>query len=92
MRTAYILLLCVLGAAMLSTVTCSTSGTEPDNCCFSFYPRRIKKDLVVRYYMTDNRCTKSGVVFVTQKSRKICADPSLSWVEGIMKNIDENSF
>uniref|UniRef100_A0A3P8TG64 C-C motif chemokine n=1 Tax=Amphiprion percula TaxID=161767 RepID=A0A3P8TG64_AMPPE len=91
MRTAYILLLCVLGAAMLSTVTCDNS-IGPDNCCFTFYPRRIKKDLIVRYYMADNRCAKPGVILVTQKSRNICADPSLSWVEGIMKNIDENSF
>ncbi|XP_051799837.1 C-C motif chemokine 36.1 isoform X1 [Acanthochromis polyacanthus] len=91
MRTAYILLLCVLGAAMLSTVTCENSRGL-DSCCFSYHLRRIKKDLVSSYFVTDNRCTKPGVVLVTKQSRRICADPSLSWVEGIMKDIDEKSF
>ncbi|XP_051799838.1 C-C motif chemokine 36.1 isoform X2 [Acanthochromis polyacanthus] len=91
MRTAYILLLCVLGAAMLSTVTCN-NAIGPDQCCFSYYPRRMNKNVVVSYYMTENRCAKLGVVLVTKQSRRICADPSLSWVEGIMKDIDEKSF
>ncbi|XP_054863447.1 uncharacterized protein LOC111582714 [Amphiprion ocellaris] len=69
-----------------------SSNLVPDTCCFSYYPRRIKKDLIVRYYMTDNCCTKPAVILVTQKSRNICADPSLSWVKGIMKNIDHTTY
>ncbi|XP_026150504.1 uncharacterized protein LOC113123009 [Mastacembelus armatus] len=63
-----------------------------DNCCWKFYPKRIKKDLLISYQMTDHRCLRKGVIFVTQKSHRICVDPSLSWVQNIMKTLDEKSF
>ncbi|KAM6909496.1 C-C motif chemokine 36.1 [Xenentodon cancila] len=91
MRTTQILLLCILGAALLSTVLCN-NGIGPDDCCFKFYPRRINKILIASYYMTDYRCQKTGAIFVTKKTgRHICVDPNLSWVENIMKTVDENS-
>ncbi|XP_039997129.1 C-C motif chemokine 36.1 [Xiphias gladius] len=91
MTTIQILLLCILGAALLPSVVCN-SAIGPDDCCFSFYPRRVKKSLVTSYYLCDYRCPKTGVILVTQKSRHICADPNLSWVQGIMKTMDEKSF
>ncbi|KAK2862663.1 hypothetical protein Q5P01_002196 [Channa striata] len=91
MKTAHILLLCILGAALVSTVVCDNSS-NPDDCCFKFYPRRVKKALVKEYFMTDHRCPRTGVILVTQKSRRICVEPSLSWVEGIMKTLDERTF
>uniref|UniRef100_A0A3Q1GXS6 C-C motif chemokine n=1 Tax=Acanthochromis polyacanthus TaxID=80966 RepID=A0A3Q1GXS6_9TELE len=63
-----------------------------DSCCFSYHLRRIKKDLVSSYFVTDNRCTKPGVVLVTQNSYRICVDPNLSWVQGIMKYVDEKTL
>ncbi|GAA6221708.1 C-C motif chemokine 3-like [Lates japonicus] len=91
MRTVHILLLCIVGAALLSPVVCN-SAIGPDDCCFSFYPRRVKKDLVKGYYMSDHRCPRTGVVLVTQKGRNICVDPNLSWVQNIMKYVDEKTF
>ncbi|XP_030018642.1 C-C motif chemokine 36.1 [Sphaeramia orbicularis] len=91
MRAASILLLCILGAALLSSVNCSNANS-PSECCFTWYPRRINKRQVVSYYLTGDRCTKIGVIFVTAKARHICVNPNLSWVEGIMKNLDESSF
>ncbi|KAI3376629.1 hypothetical protein L3Q82_017063, partial [Scortum barcoo] len=91
MRTSYILLLCILGAALLSSVNCRNE-IGPDDCCFKFYPRRVNRKLVRSYYLTDYRCPKSGVILVTQKARHICVDPSLSWVESIIKTVDESSF
>ncbi|XP_026147854.1 eotaxin-like [Mastacembelus armatus] len=91
MKTGHILLLCILGAAMLSTVICNNS-IGPEDCCFEFYPRRIKKELLVSYEMTDHRCARRAALFVTKKSRRICMDPSLSWVQNIMKAMDEKSF
>uniref|UniRef100_A0A3Q2VLE4 Chemokine interleukin-8-like domain-containing protein n=1 Tax=Haplochromis burtoni TaxID=8153 RepID=A0A3Q2VLE4_HAPBU len=55
MKTTHILLLCILGAALLTAVNC-TNANGPDNCCFKFYPRRIKPSIVESYYMTDHRC------------------------------------
>uniref|UniRef100_UPI0037E98C2D C-C motif chemokine 36.1 n=1 Tax=Semicossyphus pulcher TaxID=241346 RepID=UPI0037E98C2D len=91
MRASHILLLCMLGAALLSSVLCS-SEIGPDDCCFKFYPRRVNKTLIRSYYMTDYRCPKTGAILVTKKGRNICVDPNLSWVEGIMKHVDESSF
>ncbi|XP_027143670.1 C-C motif chemokine 36.1 [Larimichthys crocea] len=91
MRTSHILLLCILGAVLLPSVICS-SAIGPDDCCFKFYPRRVMKNLIKSYYLSDHRCSKAAVILVTQKSRRICADPSLTWVDGIMKYLDEKSF
>ncbi|XP_042073327.1 C-C motif chemokine 3-like isoform X2 [Haplochromis burtoni] len=88
MKTTHILLLCILGAALLTAVNC-TNANGPDNCCFKFYPRRIKPML---YYMTDHRCPKPAAIFVTKKARSVCMDPSLSWVDSIMKALDESTF
>ncbi|KAK2900213.1 hypothetical protein Q8A73_013342 [Channa argus] len=61
MKTTHILLLCILGAALVSTVVCDNS-INPNDCCFKFYPRRMKKDLVKDYYVTDHRCPRTGVM------------------------------
>uniref|UniRef100_A0A3B4V1D4 Chemokine interleukin-8-like domain-containing protein n=1 Tax=Seriola dumerili TaxID=41447 RepID=A0A3B4V1D4_SERDU len=69
-----------------------SAAIGPDNCCFTFYQDAVKRKPHQSYDVTDFRCPKTGVIFVTQKSRRICVDPSLSWVQGIMKTVDENSF
>ncbi|KAF3697543.1 C-C motif chemokine 14 Chemokine CC-1/CC-3 [Channa argus] len=85
-----ILLLCILGAALVSTVVCQTL-IGPKECCFDFYPRRIKKDLIRSYYMTDNQCSKTGIILVTARSH-ICMDPADAWVQSIKKTLDEKSL
>nr|XP_019955653.1 PREDICTED: C-C motif chemokine 3-like [Paralichthys olivaceus] len=91
MRPLQVLLLCILGAALLAPVLCN-NALGPDDCCFNFYSRRVKKTLIKSYYMTDSRCSKMGVILVTQKSRHICVDPDVQWVQGIMKFLDEKNF
>ncbi|KAM7377621.1 hypothetical protein PAMA_014091 [Pampus argenteus] len=91
MRTCRILLLCMLGAALLSSVICN-SANGPDDCCFKYFPRRMNKNLFKSYYMTDDRCPKFAAILVTLKGRHICVDPNLSWVEYIMKSVDAKTF
>uniref|UniRef100_A0A3P9DGA6 Chemokine interleukin-8-like domain-containing protein n=1 Tax=Maylandia zebra TaxID=106582 RepID=A0A3P9DGA6_9CICH len=69
-----------------------SAGNGRDRCCFKFYPGRIRADLVESYYLTDHRCQRPGAIFVTKKARSICMDPSLSWVDSIMKTLDESTF
>ncbi|XP_030578331.1 C-C motif chemokine 13-like [Archocentrus centrarchus] len=69
-----------------------SGANGPDNCCFVFYPRRINKNLIRSYNLTDPRCPKAAVILALKNSRQICADPSLSWVKNIMKIVDKNSF
>ncbi|XP_075891611.1 C-C motif chemokine 36.1 [Nelusetta ayraudi] len=91
MTTRHILLLCILGAALLSSVSCRNE-VGPDDCCFDFYPRPLNKKYVRSYYMADRRCTKAAVILVSMKGRNICTDPRLQWVDNLMKRIDESTF
>uniref|UniRef100_A0A3Q4GX35 C-C motif chemokine 13-like n=1 Tax=Neolamprologus brichardi TaxID=32507 RepID=A0A3Q4GX35_NEOBR len=86
MKTTHILLLCILGAALLSAVKCSNG---PDNCCFKFYPRKYPSlKLIKSYRLTDLK--KSG--FFTKLSSSICMDPSASSTKILMKILDRRSF
>ncbi|XP_060904938.1 C-C motif chemokine 4-like [Labrus mixtus] len=91
MRSAHVLLLCMLGAALLSSGLCSDE-LSPDNCCFSFYPRRVNKNQIRSYYMTDERCRVTGAILVTKRSVQLCVDPNMPWVKSIMRSLDEESF
>uniref|UniRef100_A0A3B5L971 Chemokine interleukin-8-like domain-containing protein n=1 Tax=Xiphophorus couchianus TaxID=32473 RepID=A0A3B5L971_9TELE len=89
MKAANILLLCMLGAALLSTVLC---GNMPVDCCFDLFKYRMDKNLFSSYYKTDPRCSSSGIVLITHRKRNICADPSQPWVKNVMNFLDINSF
>ncbi|XP_032439201.1 eotaxin-like [Xiphophorus hellerii] len=92
MKAQHVFLLCVLGAALLSTVLCS-NGIGPDDCCFKFYRRQMKKTAIRSYYFTDYRCPKAAVILVTEQNRRhICVDASLLWVENMMRHLDEKDL
>ncbi|XP_031584149.2 regakine-1-like isoform X2 [Oreochromis aureus] len=65
MKITQFLLLCILGATLLSAVNCNNAN-GPDNCCFKLYPGRIKANLIKSYQLTDDRCPKSAVIFITK--------------------------
>ncbi|XP_035004895.2 C-C motif chemokine 13-like [Hippoglossus stenolepis] len=90
MRALHVLLLCVLGAALLSSVLCN-NGLGPDDCCFGFYRGELAKARISSYQDTDSRCPRKAVLFMTKKSHEICADPKLQWVQSIMQQLDEES-
>ncbi|XP_043953977.1 eotaxin-like [Gambusia affinis] len=83
MKAANILLLCMLGAALLSTVLCH-SGNMPADCCFSFVKQRMDKNLMSSYHKTDHRCSLSGIILTTKRGRSICVDPEQPWVNTII--------
>ncbi|XP_067381031.1 eotaxin-like [Channa argus] len=79
MKTTHLLFLCILGAALVSTVVCH-SAPAPKACCFEFYSKKVRKELVKSYYITDQRCAKVGAILKTQRAR-ICVNPAVPWVE-----------
>ncbi|XP_005800083.1 C-C motif chemokine 3-like [Xiphophorus maculatus] len=91
MKAANILLLCMLGAALLSTVLCN-SASGPDNCCFEFYRNRLSKKKISSYYRTDSRCSTSAFVLITFRARHICVDSNEEWVKNIVKNLEMQSL
>ncbi|XP_054914501.1 C-C motif chemokine 4 homolog [Poeciliopsis prolifica] len=91
MKAVHILLLCMLGAALLATVLCNNSGI-PEDCCFEFFGKPVKKFLISWYYKIDSRCPKSGVVLMTLKGRPICANPNQPWVKNVMNYVDRKTL
>ncbi|XP_035004889.2 C-C motif chemokine 3-like [Hippoglossus stenolepis] len=94
MRALHVLLLCVLGAALLSSVLCNIFSDElgPNDCCFGFYRGELAKARISSYQDTDSRCPRKAVLFMTKRSHRICADPKLQWVQSIMQQLDEESL
>lgn len=91
MQSSQILLLCILGAALWSSVM-ANNAMNPDKCCFAFYGRKVAKKNIRSYALTHTECPKVGVILQTQRKYSICADPEVSWVQNIMKAVDERIF
>ncbi|XP_016528782.1 C-C motif chemokine 3-like isoform X3 [Poecilia formosa] len=87
MKAVNIFLLCILGAALLSTVLCNCSN-GPDECCFQFFRNRLNKNLITSYYRTDARCATNGVILITRRARRICVDSKEEWVQNIVKSLE----
>uniref|UniRef100_A0A8D0BVG6 C-C motif chemokine n=1 Tax=Salvator merianae TaxID=96440 RepID=A0A8D0BVG6_SALMN len=60
----------------------------PTSCCFS-YAKRIPRSYVAEYYETSSQCSQPAVVFTTHKGRKICANPTDSWVQDYVKSLQQ---
>ncbi|XP_061664574.1 C-C motif chemokine 5-like [Syngnathoides biaculeatus] len=84
MRSVHVFVLC----ALLSAVFCNNS-VGPEDCCFKHYSRKLSPNLFKSYDVTDNRCPIMGVILLTKKNNRICANPSHSWVNRIMRILDE---
>ncbi|KAM9406906.1 C-C motif chemokine 3-like [Salvelinus alpinus] len=91
MRSALILLLCVLGASLWSAAL-ANNGNVPEECCFTYYSRKIPRKSIRDYEMTRSDCSKKGVILVTKKNFRFCANPDEPSIEKIMKSIDESKF
>ncbi|XP_006891110.1 PREDICTED: c-C motif chemokine 3 [Elephantulus edwardii] len=83
--TALAILLCI--SALCAQVFTTPIGVNtPSACCFS-YARQIPQTYVVNYYETTSQCSKPGVIFITKKSREICANPGDAWVQEYITNL-----
>ncbi|XP_008066838.1 C-C motif chemokine 14 [Carlito syrichta] len=82
-----LLITITLGAKAESS---SRGPYHPAECCFSYITRKIPRHLITDYYETSSQCSKPGVVFITKKGHAICTNPSDSWVQGYIKDMEEN--
>lgn len=64
--------------------------------CFNSICHFLKLILNLFIYMNSVDIDLQNVIFsfsfVTQNKSRICVDPELSWVQGVMKDLDEKSF
>ncbi|CAN9509693.1 unnamed protein product [Ophioblennius macclurei] len=92
MKTAAVVLLCLVAAAVFTTVLCHGSEPGPKNCCFDYYPKKISKKYIRTYFVTDSRCSKPGIILITKKQKKICVDPKDPWFPNLTTALDKESF
>ncbi|XP_028857428.1 C-C motif chemokine 36.1 [Denticeps clupeoides] len=86
------LILTSLLASFLWSPALASNGSQPEECCFKFFPKKIPLNRVKSYVSTRPECSKDGVVFITQKNNRICADPGISWVKWIISKLDERDI
>ncbi|XP_039081744.1 C-C motif chemokine 4-like, partial [Hyaena hyaena] len=66
-------------------------GSDPPTaCCFSYALRKLPRNFVVDYFETSSLCSQPAVVFQTKKGRQVCANPSDSWVQEYMDDLELN--
>nr|XP_012638783.1 C-C motif chemokine 3-like [Microcebus murinus] len=82
-------LLCTM--ALFNQVFSAPFGADtPTACCFSYASRQIQRKFIVDYFETNSQCAKPGVIFITRRGRKICADPSEAWVQDYVTDLEMN--
>nr|XP_006115929.1 C-C motif chemokine 3-like [Pelodiscus sinensis] len=81
----------LLIAACCSQVSAAPIGSDlPTACCFSYTARQMPRSFLRDYYSTSSLCSQPGVVLITKKGREICANPSESWVQEYVSDLELN--
>uniref|UniRef100_A0A2K5LRH5 C-C motif chemokine n=1 Tax=Cercocebus atys TaxID=9531 RepID=A0A2K5LRH5_CERAT len=62
----------------------------PTSCCFSYTVRKLPRNFVVDYYETSSLCSQPAVVFQTKRGKQVCADPSETWVQEYVNDLELN--
>ncbi|NXB20074.1 CCL4 protein, partial [Rhagologus leucostigma] len=74
---------------LLLLATCSPSEGHldgvPSTCCFSYQTKPIPRRLVSSIFLTSSACTQPGMIVLTKKAKKVCADPQAPWVKELWK-------
>nr|XP_027779553.1 C-C motif chemokine 4 [Marmota flaviventris] len=87
----FVLPLLVLVAAFCSPALSAPMGSDPPTaCCFSYALRKLPRNFVIDYFETSSLCSQPAVVFQTKKGRQVCANPSESWVQEYMDDLELN--
>ncbi|XP_023595462.1 C-C motif chemokine 15 [Trichechus manatus latirostris] len=58
----------------------------PD-CCVSYTPRNIRCVFMEDYFETSSGCSKPGVIFITKRGQRVCANPSSNHVQNCMEQL-----
>ncbi|XP_031810421.1 C-C motif chemokine 22 [Sarcophilus harrisii] len=85
---AALLMALILGTA-LPVTQAGPYGVNMENtiCCKNFVGFPIPLKFLNYFYFTSKTCQKPGVILVTKRNLKICADSQKPWVEHAIKTI-----
>ncbi|XP_074830549.1 C-C motif chemokine 4-like isoform X2 [Natator depressus] len=86
MKVSVVALTVLLIAAFCSLASSTPIGSDPPTaCCFSYTAWQIPRNFVKDYYSTSSMCSQPGT-----KGRELCANPSESWVQEYMNDLELN--
>ncbi|XP_036400120.1 C-C motif chemokine 3-like 1 [Megalops cyprinoides] len=91
MKNMSALLILVLLCSLQLVSSAPLASEAGSDCCVKYYTKRIPLAKVVSYSRTRSTCAKPAVVFVTEKGRRLCVDPSASWVKSHVSQVDHRS-
>ncbi|XP_043859522.1 uncharacterized protein LOC122755267 [Dromiciops gliroides] len=69
----------VISIFLISISVLVFAETDQTGCCFKYVTRQIPRRFVVDYAYTSDFCWNPGVVFITRRDYKICANPQDQW-------------
>ncbi|MCI4377002.1 hypothetical protein PGIGA_G00198240 [Pangasianodon gigas] len=82
----------LLVLACLQYLTMANSAKGPEDCCFKFYKKPIPVRAIKTYENTSNDCPKTGIIFTTQNSSRVCVDPGFKWVQRAIDVVDQRLY
>ncbi|XP_040857560.1 C-C motif chemokine 3-like [Ochotona curzoniae] len=89
--TAVLAVLFLMGTLCSQTCPAYRGANTPTACCFLYVSRQIPRKLVNDYYETSSQCSKPGIIFQTKRGRQVCADPSETWVQEYITELEMNA-
>ncbi|KAK3546734.1 hypothetical protein QTP70_033527 [Hemibagrus guttatus] len=86
------LLLILLVLACRQYIAMAQSAKGPEDCCFRFFTKPIPIRAIKTYINTSTDCPKNGIIFTTQNSSRVCADPGFKWVQRAIELLDQRLY
>ncbi|KAF0871330.1 CCL15 protein, partial [Crocuta crocuta] len=63
---------------------------HPADCCTHYTPRKIRCVIMKDYFITSSGCSQPGVIFLTKKGQRVCANPFDLGVQDCMRSLKLN--
>ncbi|XP_076989753.1 C-C motif chemokine 22 [Tamandua tetradactyla] len=79
----------ILLAIMLQATEAGPYGANVEDsiCCRDYIRHPLPSRVVKHFFWTSDSCRRPGVVLLTTRNMKICADPRLSWVKKTLQKL-----
>ncbi|XP_037374039.1 C-C motif chemokine 22 [Talpa occidentalis] len=65
------------------------ANVEDSVCCRDYIRRTLPLRVVRDFYWTSDSCPRPGVVLLTFRNLKVCANPNQSWVKRIIQHLSK---